>query len=123
MQISRQVFNKLVEITKKHKPNEASAMLFDSNTIVEEMINDEQTGAHFVSNDEAQLELIEKHGIPSALFHSHPCSAVPSAMDILYMKTTCPGYNCIWLIMSNTMNLRAWTLHNGIPSEIEVNIR
>lgn len=51
--------------------------------------------------------------MPSGIFHSHPCAAVPSYEDLTYMTTTIPLWSCVWFIMSNQMMLRAWTISFG----------
>lgn len=111
MEIKQQIFEQLVEITKRAYPNEASAFLFDNNKIVIEANPLEKSIAHFSNIDPVWVaELITKHGNPTSLFHSHPCSAHPSFTDFRYMITTIGFWNCVWLIMSSTYRLRAWTL-------------
>lgn len=112
LNISNQVYTELVEITKRAYPNEACALLFKDNTIVIECDPMEKSVAHFAKVDPEWIgEEIDKYGIPSSLFHSHPCAAVPSCTDVIYMRTTILLWNCDWLIMSNKMKLRAWTLN------------
>ena len=115
----------MVEWTIEEKPNEAAGYLFDNNTVFKKIITGNHSGGHFVANDpEKLLKWIEKYGKPTAIFHSHPCEATPSCIDLEYMKTTIPFFGCVWLIMSNKMKLRAWTLREItlILNEIRVEI-
>jgi proteasome lid subunit RPN8/RPN11 len=125
---------KLVSITEEAKPNEAAAFLFKDNTIVIRADPENKSPTHFGGIDTQRVyDLIQKYGIPSALFHSHPCDAVPSYTDLMYMSSTIPMWKCAWLIMSDTMNLRAWTIGGNreatpqrgetiYPKEIKVEI-
>ncbi len=115
IRISRDLINQLIEWTNEEKPNEASGYLFKDNTIFCRIITDNKSRTHFMDNNlENLLGFIEEYGKPSAIFHSHPCEARPSGMDYQYMTTTIPFWNCIWLIMSSSMRLRAWTLKSWI---------
>ena len=124
--ITRRIINQLVEWTIEEKPNEASGYLFKDNTIFSRIITQNKSRTHFMdTNPENLLGFIEKHGKPSAIFHSHPVQALPSLTDVEYMKMTIPLFECVWLIMSNRMELRAWTLRNAVmirPEELEVMI-
>ena len=126
IRIPRDIINQLVEWTKEEKPNEASGYLFKDNTIFCKIITDDKSRVHFTDNEpENLLAFIEEYGKPSAIFHSHPFGAIPSSRDFEYMKTTIPFWECVWLIMSNKMELRAWTLRNVVmvkPEELEVEI-
>ena len=111
IRIPRDIINQLVEWTKEEKPNEASGYLFKDNTTFCRIITSNKSAVHFIDNNpEKLLEFIEKYGIPSAIFHSHPFSATPSLTDFEYMKSTIPFWECVWLIMSSNMKLKAWTL-------------
>lgn len=128
------MYDKLVEISKSAKPNEACAYLFKNNTIVIQANPDSNSSVHFEGIDSQWVyDLIQEHGTPSSLFHSHPCVAIPSYTDLMYMKTTIPFWDCVWFIMSNRYLLRAWTIsgnHDQFPQrgetirpvELEVNI-
>ncbi len=111
MKLSYEVFKKLVEITKQQKPNEASAFLFKDNTIVvgtgkDKMVN---SVGHFTITDyDWVAKLLYQYGVPSAIFHSHPCPAYPSGTDLNFMKITIPIWGCKWLIMSDEYILRCW---------------
>ena len=134
IRIQRSIINQLVEWTKEESPNEAAGYLFCQNTIFKKIITGNHSGAHFVAeNPEQLLRWIEKYGSPTAIFHSHPCAAIPSGTDLEYMSTTIPIFDCVWFIMSNTMRLRAWTIFGNYfrfpmrgecisPREIEVEI-
>lgn len=109
--ITKNVYNQLVEWTKDEKPNESSGYLFKNNSIFCKIITSNKSEVHFMDNNpENLLGFIEKYGKPSAIFHSHPTVAVPSEMDVRFMETSIPSFECIWLIMSNEMRLRAWSL-------------
>lgn len=85
--------------------------MFKNNTIVEEAFPFSQSWGEFDDIDAKWVyDKINELGQPSALFHSHPCVAVPSSKDLMFMKTTIPFWKCVWLIMSNNMKLRAWTI-------------
>jgi len=60
--------------------------------------------------EEVIATLIDKHGIPSSIFHSHPCDAFISSTDIIYMYPTVVLWKCIWLVMSDRYELKAFTL-------------
>ena len=124
MEISRKVFDELKEITLKNKPYEAAAILFKDNTKIVEMFPMSRSSAHFSSIDPVEISrLIDENGIPSSLFHSHPCSATPSWTDLKFMSPTIAIWGSPWLIMSNTMNLRCWTLTKpNVAKEIGVKI-
>ncbi len=105
------MYNQLVEWTMEEKPNEASGYLFKDNTMFARIITTDKSATHFMDNNpENLLELIGKYGTPSAIFHSHPGDARPSGVDFEFMVNTIPLFNCVWLIMSNRMRLRAWTV-------------
>ncbi len=123
--ISKNIYNQLVEWTIDEKPNEASGYLFKDNTIFCRIITTDKSITHFMDTHlENLLGFIEEYGKPSAIFHSHPCEAIPSGVDLEYMKNTIPYLECVWLIMSNRMRVRAWTLREItlILNEIEVKI-
>lgn len=111
IKIEQHIYEDLVALTKKHLPNEASAFLFQDNEIVVPAEAEERSPGHFAGVSPLKTaELIKEYGTPSSLFHSHPCAAIPSSTDKVYMKPTIAIYKCPWLIMSNDYNLRAWTL-------------
>lgn len=109
MEISRNIYDKLVEITRRFKPNEASAFLFSKNSLVIEAPTEDRSPVHFGEIDpEYTQALIDKYGIPSALFHSHPGGNSPSHTDEMYMRATMSIWKCPWLIMSSSMDLKAY---------------
>jgi len=122
--IQKNIFEQLVEWTKAEKPNEAAGYLFNHNSLFKKIITDNKSVVHFFDdNIEKLLRMVEKYGYPTAIFHSHPCSAVPSGTDYNYMITTIPFFKCVWLIMSSKMELRAWSLDRfDRVKEIEVEI-
>ena len=104
----------MVSITIKARPNEACAYLFHNNKMIEVAEPDSKSPGHFEGIDPQWVyDLIQKNGMPTALFHSHPCQAVPSYTDLVYMSTTIPFWGCVWLIMSDKLKLRAWTISHG----------
>ena len=114
MELKKAIYDKLVEITRRQKPNEACAFLFHNNKMIEVAEPDNKSPAHFEGIDSQWVyDLIQKNGNPTALFHSHPCAAVPSNTDLQYMITTIPFWGCVWLIMSDKLKLRAWTIDFG----------
>lgn len=123
--LKKDIMNELVEWTLSEKPNEAAGYLFKENSIFEKIITGDHSVGHFFDDNLERLAgFIEEYGKPTAIFHSHPCAAVPSGMDRRYMETTIPFFGCIWLIMSNDLKLRAWTLREItlITNEVEVKI-
>lgn len=113
IRIPRSIINLLIEWTVLESPNEAAGYLFCQNTVFQRIITGNHSGGHFVEeNPEQLLRWIEKFGKPSAIFHSHPCEAVPSYTDLKYMSTTIPIFECVWLIMSNKMVLRSWSINS-----------
>ncbi len=111
MDLKRQEYDKLVEITKRNAPNEACAYLFDNNTLIVESFPSKRSPAHFNSIDpETVQSLIAVHGVPSALFHSHPGGNTPSHRDEQYMTATMKIWYCIWLIMSSSYGLKAYIM-------------
>lgn len=112
VKVSKKVLSELIKLTHKEAPNEASAFLFKDNTMIVKAEPNSKSVGSFDDIDPVWVsDLIDKYGTPSALFHSHPCGAEPSYKDLLYMGTTIGFWGCPWLIMSNKMNLRAWTLN------------
>lgn len=119
------IVDKLIEWTLSEKPNEAAGYLFKENTLFEKIITGNHSVAHFFDDNLGKLAgWIEKYGKPTAIFHSHPCAAIPSGTDLVYMRNTIPFFECIWLIMSNDLKLRAWTLREItlMTNEVEVKI-
>lgn len=111
MELKKATYEQLVNITRRNAPNEACAYLFDKNTLVIEAFPTSRSVAHFDSIDpEIVQALIDKYGYPSALFHSHPGGNRPSSRDESYMNATMRIWHCIWLIMSNTMDLNAYIM-------------
>jgi len=111
MEIKKGIFDKLVNITRRNSPNEACAFLFNDNTLVIEAFPSSRSPAHFDAIEpEIVQALIERYGYPTALFHSHPGGNRPSHKDEVHMNVTMKIWHCIWLIMSNTMNLKAYVM-------------
>lgn len=120
--IKKDIINQLIEWTLDERPNEAAGYLFKENTLFKKIVTGNHSIGHFIDeNPEQLLKWIKEFGKPN-IFHSHPCKAVPSSTDLIYMQTTIPFWGCIWLIMSNTLVLRAWDLtDNGFGvKEIKV---
>jgi len=123
--LKKSILNELVEWTLSEKPNEAAGYLFKENTIFEKIITENHSVGHFHDDNLEKLAgLIEEYSKPTAIFHSHPCAAIPSSMDYKYMRNTIPFFGCIWLIMSDDLKLRAWTLKEItlMLNELEVTI-
>ena len=124
--LKKDIIDKLTEWTLVEKPKEAAGYLFKENTLFEKIITGNHSITHFYDDNLEKLAgWIGKYGAPSAIFHSHPCAAIPSYMDEKYMKTTIPIFGCVWIIMSGDLTLRGWTLkkhdfHGIIMKEIEV---
>lgn len=111
VRIKKEIFNQLIDWTKAEKPYEAAGYLFADNSLFIKIITTDKSPGHFFDHDtEKLLGHITKYGKPTAIFHSHPCPAIPSIIDRHYMQTTIPFFGCIWLIMSSSMRLRAWSL-------------
>lgn len=120
LDISREIYEKLVTITQRAKPNEACAYLFKDDSIVVEAIPRSKSPVSFDNIDEEWiLSKIKEHGSPSSLFHSHPGRAMPSNKDYLYMIPTIAIWGSPWLIMSSDFELKAWTL-DANESEREI---
>ena len=123
MYLTTEIINQLIEWTKSEYPNESAGYLFKDNSIFKKIVTENHSGAHFFDENMGQLlKWIEKWESPSAIFHSHPCAAVPSGVDYHYMQTTIPFFGCVWLIMSNNFKLRAWSLSNRRFIELEITI-
>lgn len=122
--IAKKVYDELVKIAKEEKPNEACAYLFKDNTIVVKGEPDIKTPGYFeVIDNTILIKSLEDYGIPSALFHSHPCEATPSYTDVRFMIGTTLAWGCPWLIMSDKYRLRCWNLKDfKYPEEEEVKI-
>ena len=111
MEIKKSIYNELCAIRNRHDPNESCAFLFNNNTIVIEAFPLHRSPVHFGTIDPVIVQkLIEKYGNPSALFHSHPGGNRPSSRDETYMDVTMKIWNCTWLIMSNTLDLKAYKM-------------
>jgi len=111
MELKKAIYDKLVEITQRNKPYEACAFLFDENTLVIEATPEERTCVSFDKIDPVEVSaMIDKYGVPSALFHSHPGKAFVSGKDEKYMYATMILWRCDWFIMSNKYNLRCWRI-------------
>ena len=123
--LKKNILNELIEWTLAERPNEAAGYLFKQNALFKKIITGNHSVAHFYEeNPEQLLKWINKYGKPTAIFHSHPCAAIPSGTDYVYMKTTIPFFQCVWFIMSNELKLRAWTVREItlLLNEIEVEI-
>ena len=117
--LKKNILNKLIEWTLAERPNEAAGYLFVENSIFKKIITGNHSVGHFIDDNLSQLVVwIEKYGAPSAIFHSHPCQAIPSGMDYIYMKNTIPLFRCVWLIMSDMMKLRAWSIRIDLSGNI-----
>ncbi len=118
----------MIEWTLAEKPNEAAGYLFRENALFKKIITGDHSQVHFSEeNPEQLLKWINEYGKPTTIFHSHPCRAIPSTRDFIYMKTTIPIFHCTWAIMSNDLKLRVWTIknhdfHGLLMKELEVNI-
>lgn len=111
LELKKAIYEQLVKITRRNAPNEACAFLFDKNTLVIELFPTSRSPAHFDAIDPELVQgLIDEYGYPSALFHSHPGGNRPSSRDEAHMNATMKIWNCIWLIMSNTMKLKAYIM-------------
>lgn len=109
LSLKKNIFNQLIEWTLAEKPNEAAGYLFKQNALFKKIITGNHSQTHFYDDNLEKLAgWIKKYGKPTAIFHSHPGEAIPSAVDFKYMKITIPLFNCVWLIMSKDMVLRAW---------------
>lgn len=123
IKLQKSIFKELVILTEEHKPDEVGAYLFKDNTVIKPMNKDGFRWCSFQDIDpEETYNWVKEFGKPSAIFHSHPCEAIPSITDKAYMHTTIQIYNCVWLIMSNKLKVRAWTIENFHIKEIEVKI-
>ncbi len=123
--LKKNIIDQMIQWKIDEMPNEAAGYLFKQNTLFKKIITVNHSAGHFYDeNPEELLRLIDKYGKPTAIFHSHPLRAIPSAMDYIYMKTTIPLFNCVWFIMSIDLKLRAWTIREItlILNEIEVEI-
>lgn len=127
LSVKKDIFNQLVKWTLSERPNEAAGYLFKKNEIFKKIVTGNHSIAHFFDeNPEQLLKWINEYGKPSGIFHSHPCAAIPSGTDMIYMRTSIPFWGCIWLIMSDRMVLRAWTISGsekfGHFTELKVEI-
>lgn len=114
IRISKEIFNELVSWKLEESPNEASGYLFKDNTIFCRIITKNKSKTHFMDDQPANLlGFIQEYGKPSAIFHTHPGRAIPSHEDLKYMSTTIPIFDCVWLIMSDKYDLKAWTISCG----------
>lgn len=115
MQIRKEIYDELVEISRRNSPNEACAYLFENNTRIIEAFPTDRSSAHFSSIDpEIVAKMVDKYGPPTALFHSHPCQATPSFTDKTHMLPTTLVWGAPWLIMSDREVLRAWVMKISI---------
>lgn len=113
MQIRKGIFSDLVDITKSHKPNECCCLLFNDNKTIVDVTEHAKSlsPGHFGEIDiKIVSQLIDQCGKPTSIFHSHPCEAFVSGTDLRYMIPTIKIWNCIWLIMSDTFELKAFTI-------------
>jgi len=105
------------------KPNEACAFLFNNNEKVVKANPAIKSIASFDDIDPLWVDgMTSLYGCPSALFHSHPCEAFISGKDYVHMTITTAVWNCIWLVMSDRYDLKAFKMENGNVNEIEVEI-
>lgn len=108
----------LIELADIYRPQEASALLFQDDEIIVDAPALSRSVAHFSNVDWKWLKkMSDIYGKPSSTFHSHPCAAIPSGTDRHYMKMwAIAGWDCKWLILSDTNNLRAWkySIENGV---------
>ena len=131
MQLQRQHVDLLKEETEKVHPIEACAMLFGKLSQNEAVVKKVAFAANklqskvkfeidpvdavvaFAAADKEGLEFV-------GLFHSHPAPAVPSSLDIKYMKL---WGDSLWLILSSTDgNLAAYQLIDGEVKQATIRI-
>lgn len=128
MELKRNIYDKLVAITRRASPNEACAFLFDHDTLVIEATPRRRSSISFDDiDDDWVLSIIDKYGTPSSLFHSHPGTTIPSYKDFNHMISTITIWKTPWLIMSSrNLKLEAWTLrklngeYNISPIQLEI---
>lgn len=114
IRISKAIFNELISWKLEESPNEAAGYLFKDNTVFCRIITNDKSRTHFMDDEPANLlGFIQEYGKPSAIFHTHPGKAIPSYEDLKYMSTTIPIFDCVWLIMSDHYDLKAWTISFG----------
>jgi len=119
----------LNEEAQRVRPIEACALLFGELTqddvFVRKVIvaqNELHSAQRFEINPERVYKAFneaEKEGFEFiGLFHSHPAPAIPSKIDLKFMKI---WGDALWLILSLTdYNFSAYQLKNGELREIEI---
>ena len=132
LQLQRHHVDLLNEETKKVHPIEACAMLFgklsQNKALVKKVafianklqstmkfeIDPIDAVVAFAAADKKGLEFI-------GLFHSHPAPAVPSSLDLEYMKL---WGDALWLILSSIDgNLAAYQLIDGEVKQATIRIK
>ena len=129
--LERQHVNLLKEEARKVHPIEACAMLFGKLTqkeaVVERVVvasNKLQSTIRFEIDPETFVKAFteaEREGLDFiGLFHSHPAPAMPSPIDLKYMKL---WGDILWLILSSTNgSLAAFQIVNGKVNEITIKV-
>ena len=129
--MQRQHVNLLKKETEKVHPIEACAMLFGKLTqreaIVKKVVvasNKLQSTVRFEIDPETFVKAFteaDREGLDFiGLFHSHPAPAMPSLIDLKYMKLWGDAF---WLILSSTKgNLAAYQMRNGKVREITIKV-
>ena len=129
--MQRQHVNLLKGEARKVHPIEACAMLFGKLTQKEAVVkrvvvasNKLQSTARFEIDPETFVNAFteaEREGLDFiGLFHSHPAPAIPSLIDLKYMKL---WGDALWLILSSTNgSLAAYQMRNGKVREITVKV-
>lgn len=107
----------LIEFTLDNYPNECCGFLFEDNTKFVPLEPEIQTvGSFYLQDSMKLLKIIKENGWPSAFFHSHPCAAYPSSVDVQYMNymlTWAKVYKkpeIPWLILGNDFRYMSWVL-------------
>lgn len=123
--INNKTYAELRRLTRKYKPQEACALVFQNGKHIVDMPAGSRSVGHFSNISPKWIaQQMDKFGTPDAIFHSHPCAAVPSMTDEAYMKRVGVIWrNIIWLIMSDKMQIRAWKYNIQNKKIEEVNIQ
>lgn len=131
LRLKRSHVNDLRQESRRMYPVEACAMLFGYSTpeecVVEKIVvapNELRSAERFEISPEIFVQAIfeeKKEGLDFiGLFHSHPAPAIPSNVDLKFMKM---WGNIVWLIWSLTdENLAAYQMEDGELREITVNV-
>ncbi|MCS7299855.1 MAG: M67 family metallopeptidase [Spirochaetia bacterium] len=130
MKVKREVYEKMIEITRKHIPYEACGVLSGLGDTVDEVIEMENIAKSetFFEMDPVQLmnvldDIDNKGKDFIGVFHSHPITnPYPSKTDLERNEIIDHVIFVITSLRNGTPELKAYTIKDKVVKEVEINV-